>query len=96
MGSFQIDGKNAAALFTLRVHRGEGMALLAMNWKGGEPSDDFVGFAIQYREPGGTKFFSLRNRLSFPGVDEQADPDVRSIWPGTIVTDWATVQVVRR
>jgi hypothetical protein len=25
-----------------------------------------------------------------------ADPDVRSIWPGTIVTDWATAQVVRR
>lgn len=78
MGGFQVSGKNAAALFTLRVHRGEGMALLAMNWKGGEPPDDFVGFAIQYREPGGTKFFSLRNRLSFPGVDEQSDPDVRS------------------
>jgi hypothetical protein len=25
-----------------------------------------------------------------------ADPDIRSIWPGTIVTDWATAQVVRR
>ncbi len=25
-----------------------------------------------------------------------ADPDVRSIWPGTIVTDWATARVVRR
>jgi len=78
MRGFQVTGRNAAALFTLRVHRGEGMALLAMNWKDGEPPDDFVGFAIQYREPGGTKFFSLRNRLSFPGVDEQTDPDVRS------------------
>src|SRR5437763_1466562 len=78
MGSFQVTGKSAAALFTLRVHRGEGMALLAMNWKGGEPPDDFVGFAIQLREPGGAKFFSVRNRLSFPGVDEAIDPDVRS------------------
>ena len=25
-----------------------------------------------------------------------ADPDVRSLWPGTITTDWATVQVIRR
>ncbi len=25
-----------------------------------------------------------------------ADPDVRSIWPGEIVTDWATVRVIRR
>ena len=25
-----------------------------------------------------------------------AEPDVRSIWPGTIVTDWATARVVRR
>ena len=66
MGSFQIDGKNAAALFTLRVHRGEGMALLAMNWKGGEPSDDFVGFAIEYKEPDGDRFFQLKNRINFP------------------------------
>jgi phosphatidylserine/phosphatidylglycerophosphate/cardiolipin synthase-like enzyme len=78
MGSFQVTGKNVAALFTLRVHRGEGMALLAMNWRDGEPPDDFVGFAIQLREPGGTKFFSVTNRLSFPDVDEVADPDVRS------------------
>ncbi len=28
-GEFQVSGKNAAALFTLKLHRGEGMALLA-------------------------------------------------------------------
>lgn len=54
------------------------MALLAMNWRVGEPTDDFVGFAIQYREPGGTRFFSVPNRLSFPHVDLHADIDVRS------------------
>ncbi|MGI9022340.1 MAG: phospholipase D-like domain-containing protein [Acidimicrobiales bacterium] len=78
VGSFQVRGTNAAALFTLRVHRGEGMALLAMNWKRGEPPDDFVGFAIEYREPGGEKFFPVRNRLSFPAVDGDDDADVRS------------------
>ena len=44
--SFVVTGKNAAALFSLKAYRGEGMALLAMNWKKGTPPDDFVGFAI--------------------------------------------------
>ena len=62
---FQVSGNNAAALFTLKIHRGEGMALLAMNWRRGTPPLDFVGFAIQYREPGSTRFFTLKNRLAF-------------------------------
>jgi hypothetical protein len=33
--SFQAGGKNNAAQFTLKVHRGEGKALLVMNWKVG-------------------------------------------------------------
>jgi len=64
-GDFQVEGKNAAALFTLKLHRGDGMTLIAMNWKKGLPSKDFVGFAIEYQEPGGDRFFSLKNRLSF-------------------------------
>jgi hypothetical protein len=62
---FQVSGKNSAALFTLKVHRGDGMALIAMNWKKGKPPNDFAGFAIEYKEPGGNKFFTLKNRLSF-------------------------------
>jgi hypothetical protein len=58
---FQVSGGNAGAPFTLKIHRGEGMALLAMNWRGGKrPPDDFVGFAIEYREPGSDRFFVLR------------------------------------
>ena len=68
-GAFQVSGQNAAALFTLKLHRGDGMTLLAMNWKNGKPPQDFVGFAIEYKEPGGQKFFSLKNRLSFLGAD---------------------------
>ena len=45
---FQVSGKNAAALFTLTLHRGDGMTLVAMNWKKGKPPKDFVGFAIEY------------------------------------------------
>jgi phosphatidylserine/phosphatidylglycerophosphate/cardiolipin synthase-like enzyme len=40
-----------------------------MNWKNGKPPQDFVGFAIEYKEPGGQKFFSLKNRLSFLGTN---------------------------
>lgn len=54
--AFQAEGRNSAALFSLRVHRGDGMVLLGMNWKQGTPSRDFVGFAIEYREPGGDCF----------------------------------------
>jgi phosphatidylserine/phosphatidylglycerophosphate/cardiolipin synthase-like enzyme len=74
-GEFQVTGQNAAALFTLKLHRGDGMALLAMNWKKGKPPLDFVGFAIEYKEPGGTKFFPLKNRLSFPGLDGAVNPN---------------------
>jgi phosphatidylserine/phosphatidylglycerophosphate/cardiolipin synthase-like enzyme len=70
---FQVSGHNAAALFTLKAHRGDGMALLAMNWKGGKPPKDFVGFAIEYREPGGSKFFPLKNRLAFPTASGKVD-----------------------
>ena len=62
---FQVIGIHASALFTLKLHRGDGMLLLAMNWKSGTPPDDFVGFAIEYQEPGGDQFFPLKNRLSF-------------------------------
>ncbi len=74
MGSdFQVSGDNPDAPFTLRIHRGDGMALLAMNWKGGKPPKDFVGFAIQYRPPGVPKFLNLHNRLTFEGAADEAD-----------------------
>ncbi len=74
-GEFQVSGTNAAALFTLKIHRGDGMALVAMNWKDGKPPKDFVGFAIEYKEPDGEKFFALKNRLSFPGGEGDVNPN---------------------
>ena len=74
-GEFQVSGQNAAALFTLKLHRGDGMALVAMNWKHGKPPEDFVGFAIEYKEPGGDRFFALKNRLSFPGAAGAVNPN---------------------
>jgi phosphatidylserine/phosphatidylglycerophosphate/cardiolipin synthase-like enzyme len=71
-GGFQVSGSNTNAPFTLKVHRGEGMALLAMDWKNGTPPDEFVGFAIEYQEPGGDRFFSVKNRLSFESAKAKA------------------------
>jgi hypothetical protein len=70
---FQVSGNNEAALFTLKLHRGDGMTLIAMNWKKGKPPKEFVGFAIEYKEPRGDRFFALKNRLTFPGSDGSVD-----------------------
>ncbi|MEA2492759.1 MAG: hypothetical protein QOJ29_670 [Thermoleophilaceae bacterium] len=72
---FQVIGESTTAPFTLKVHRGEGMALLAMDWKDGRPPADFVGFAIQYRQPGDNDLFTLNNRLGFARADGSVDPD---------------------
>jgi phosphatidylserine/phosphatidylglycerophosphate/cardiolipin synthase-like enzyme len=75
---FIVSGQNPKALFSLKVYRGEGMALLAMNWLNGKPTDDFAGFAIEYQEPGGTKFFPLSNRLSFLNNQGNVNPNILS------------------
>ncbi len=74
-GEYQVDGQNDQALFKLRLHRGDGMCLVAMNWKRGKPPKDFVGFAIEYKEPNGDKFFALKNRVAFPGSDGAVNPN---------------------
>ena len=66
---FQIIAKNANAPFTLKLHRGDGMTLLAMNWKAATPPRDFVGFALEYQEPDGDRFWTIKNRINFPNPD---------------------------
>jgi hypothetical protein len=72
---FQVTGNNRSAAFTLKLYRGDGMTLLAMDWKNSEPPADFVGFAIEYKEPKGKKFYALKNRLCFPFDDKSKDPN---------------------
>ena len=71
---FQVSGTNKDALFSLKLHRGDGMCLVAMNWKKNKPPADFVGFAIESRPPGEEKFFPLNNRLAFAGGDGEVNP----------------------
>ena len=48
---FEVIGTNASAPFSLKLHRGDGMLLLAMNWKSGTPPDDFAGSPLSTRSP---------------------------------------------
>ena len=89
---FQVEGAVSEALFTLKLHRGEGMLLLAMNWKQGQPPANFVGFAIEYREPGGNQFYSLKNRLTF---DENAGNVSSVARPPRFMTMVAPIQKFR-
>ena len=70
---WQVEGKNAVAPFTLKLHRGEGMVLIAMNWRQGEPPLDFVGFAVEYLPPDGDRFYAIKNRIAFPGRDKPSE-----------------------
>jgi hypothetical protein len=41
------------------------MSLIAMDWKGGKPPANFVGFAIEYQEPKGhSRFYMSRQGRS--------------------------------
>jgi phosphatidylserine/phosphatidylglycerophosphate/cardiolipin synthase-like enzyme len=71
---FQVEGQNTNAPFTLKIHRGDGMCLVAMNWKQDKPPSNFVGFSIEYQQPGDPKFYPLKNRLCFPNANT-SDPN---------------------
>lgn len=64
---FQVVGNSPTALFTLKLHRGEGMTLIAMDWKNGNPPNNFVGFSIEFKEPDRDVFFVIENRITFEG-----------------------------
>lgn len=66
---FAVIAKNTKARFSLKLHRGDGMTLLAMNWRNGRPPRDFVGFALEYREPDDSHYWPIKNRINFPNAN---------------------------
>src|SRR5262249_13529465 len=48
-----------------KLYRGEGLALLALDLDPGKATDDFVGFSVEVKYPGSTRWGALKNRLSF-------------------------------
>lgn len=76
---YHVTGNNRNAPFTLKIHRGDGMVLLAMNWRDGQPPREFAGFAIEYQEPNGDRYFPLKNRIGFPGRrTKPTDPSIET------------------
>ena len=47
------------------AYRGEGNCLLAMDLDAALRTDDFVGFSLEVKYPGGSKYYAVTNRLSF-------------------------------
>lgn len=93
----KVVGTNQNALFSLSVHRGEGMCLLAMNWKGDNPPENFVGFWIKYKPPQdpakpteAPQFWDLKNRLSF---DSNAGSEPSATRDDSFSTEIAPLQV---
>ena len=79
---FEVFGTNPNAAFTLKVSRGDGMALLGMDWLDAKPPANFVGFAIESRQPNHANFQALRNRITFatpPSNIGQGNPE-SSLW----------------
>ena len=75
---FEVLGTNPSAPFSLKVHRGDGMVLLGMDWRDAEPPPNFVGFAIEYRPPNRTKFLALHNRITFATPPSNVGPSLDS------------------
>ena len=65
---FQIIARNADAPFTLILHRGDGMTLLAMNWKAASPSRDFIDFPLNAKNLT-ARFWTIKNRINFLNPD---------------------------
>ena len=74
----EVLGTNPNAAFTLKVHRGDGMALLGMDWRDPTPPADLVGFSIEYRPPNHANFLALGNRITFATPPSNVGPNPKS------------------
>jgi phosphatidylserine/phosphatidylglycerophosphate/cardiolipin synthase-like enzyme len=59
---------------TVKLYRGEGVALLAFDLEKEKATDDFVGFSVEVRYPGSSHWGALRNRLHFDDPPNLARP----------------------
>jgi hypothetical protein len=58
---------------TIKLHRGERKCLIGLDLDRANATDDFVGFALEFREPGEERWKRVWNRLrfSYDGLTEQ-------------------------
>jgi hypothetical protein len=60
-----FERKESSGGLSLKLYRGEGVALLAFDLDPAEATDEFVGFSAEVKYPGAATFGALRNRLHF-------------------------------
>jgi hypothetical protein len=75
-----FENSNTSGPTTLKVYRGEGVALLAFDLDQSAATPDFVGFAVRFRPPGRGDWKVLGNRLHF---DYSGDRKSRAFHPTT-------------
>ena len=75
-----FESKESADGLTLKLYRGEGVALLAFDLDPQRATDDFVGFTVEVRYPGNEHWGPLRNRLHF---DYPPSPEQPRSFPST-------------
>lgn len=76
--------------FRVKLWRGEYMCLLGFDVDA--PEDDFVGFAVEYKEPKGNTFLNLRNRIAF----DYGEPTKKAVTGGVkFPTTEAPLQMFR-
>ena len=61
----EFERKESAGGLTVKLYRGEGVALLAFDLDPAQATDDFVGFTVEVRYPGSDNWGVLWNRLHF-------------------------------
>jgi hypothetical protein len=64
-GECWSEGNTQAAKFTMKLQYGDGMELVAMQWKEINPPSDIMGFGIEYRYPDNDRNHPFYNRLNF-------------------------------
>lgn len=60
-----FERRETANGITLKLYRGEGTALLSFDLDQSRATEDFVGFAVEFREPGENNWKRMGNRLHF-------------------------------
>ncbi|MGA0564716.1 phospholipase D-like domain-containing protein [Ancylobacter sp. VNQ12] len=68
---------------TIKLHRGERKCLIGLDLDRSNATDDFVGFALEFREPGNGSWKRVWNRLRF-SYDGLTEDEIRAGAPSTV------------
>ncbi len=75
--------KEAKDGITIKLHRGEHMCLVGFNLEGEKATNEFVGFSLEFQEPGSDQWKRVWNRLQF-SYDRLSEEEKRKGAPSTL------------